>query len=97
MLGNVWEWVGDWYGGYPGGAVPDPVGPVSGSERVNRGCSFFNRAGHCRSAKRSKSSPGFRNGSLGFRLVREGGGNGQGVLFSDDFESYAVGSRPAGL
>ena len=26
MLGNVWEWVGDWYGDYPGGDGDGPVG-----------------------------------------------------------------------
>ena len=31
MLGNVWEWVEDRYGGYPGGSVMDPRGPGSGS------------------------------------------------------------------
>ena len=50
MLGNVQEWVGDWKGGYPGGAVTDPVGPESGSYRVARGGSWFFSAGICRSA-----------------------------------------------
>ena len=70
MMGNVWEWVGDWYGDYPGGTVTDPVGPVSGSNRVLRGGSWGNYARNCRSAYRDWNSPGIRYGSLGFRLLR---------------------------
>ena len=102
MLGNVWERVGDRYGSYPGGTVTDPTGPESGSFRVIRGGSWNNIAGGCRSAGRSGFSPGNRVDGLGFRLLREAGAGddddetGQGVLFSEDFESYAVGSRPPG-
>ena len=31
MLGNVWEWVGDRYGEYPGGVLTDPTGLSRGS------------------------------------------------------------------
>ena len=71
MLGNVWEWVQDWYGSYPGGSVTDPTGPGSGSYRVLRGGGWFISARNCRSAYRGLISPGFRNGDLGFRLLRE--------------------------
>jgi formylglycine-generating enzyme required for sulfatase activity len=37
MLGNVWEWVNDWYGGYTAEAQTNPTGPVSASYRVFRG------------------------------------------------------------
>ena len=70
MLGNVWEWVGDWHGDYPGGTVTDPVGPASGSSRVYRGGSWLIIAGYCRSAIRSRYSPGYRNIGQGFRLLR---------------------------
>ena len=70
MLGNVWEWVQDWHGGYPGGAVTDPRGPGSGSVRVIRGSSWGNIAGHCRASIRFKRSPGYRLSYLGFRLLR---------------------------
>ena len=71
MLGNVWEWVGDWYGDYPGGAVTDPAGPGSGSLRVLRGGSWSYIARYCRSANRTGDPPGSRNINRGFRLLRE--------------------------
>lgn len=33
MQGNVWEWVHDWYGRYPGGEVSDYEGPPSANDR----------------------------------------------------------------
>jgi formylglycine-generating enzyme required for sulfatase activity len=34
MLGNVWQWTADWYGGYNAGAQSDPSGPAGGLIRV---------------------------------------------------------------
>jgi formylglycine-generating enzyme required for sulfatase activity len=70
MHGNVWEWVQDWYGSYTGGAVTDPQGPPSGSDRVIRGGGWLDDAGDCRSAYRIYAAPGSRYDGLGFRLLR---------------------------
>ena len=70
MLGNVWEWGADWFDDYPGGAVTDPGGAGSGSDRVGRGGSWGNDAGICRASIRSGITPGYRDGFLGFRLLR---------------------------
>ena len=70
MLGNVYEWVQDWFGDYPGGAVTDPGGPGSGSARVYRGGSWFGFARFCRAPFRYFISPGYRSYILGFRLLR---------------------------
>jgi len=70
MQGNVWEWVQDWYGEYPGSAVSDPQGPSTGVLRVYRGGGWFDRARAARSAARINVSPGYRDRYLGFRLLR---------------------------
>ena len=70
MLGNVWEWVEDWYGDYPGGTVTDPTGSGSGWVRMLRGGSWVNIAGYCRASDRTLILPGDRLSYLGFRLLR---------------------------
>jgi formylglycine-generating enzyme required for sulfatase activity len=69
MSGNVWEYVQDWYGDYPSGAVSDPKGPASGSYRVSRGGGWNNVGYACRSAYRGLSDPSHTTYSLGFRLA----------------------------
>ena len=73
MLGNVWEWVQDWYGRYSGGTVTDPRGPRSGSNRVIRGGSWNDDAGDVRAPLRINARPGYRLYDLGFRLLRTTG------------------------
>ena len=70
MLGNVWEWTGDWYGAYVSGPMTDPGGPESGSARVIRGGSWRFHARGVRSAARYAASPGSRFYTFGFRLAR---------------------------
>jgi formylglycine-generating enzyme required for sulfatase activity len=70
MIGNVFEWTSDWYATYGSGAVTNPEGPATGSERVMRGGSWnYTVADHYRSAQRSMLHPSYRYDTVGFRLA----------------------------
>lgn len=69
MLGNVDEWVADWFASYSGEAVTDPVGPLAGEKRVVRGGSYFFEAMILRSASRGASPPDVTFDDTGFRVV----------------------------
>jgi formylglycine-generating enzyme required for sulfatase activity len=74
MLGNVWEWVEDWYGDYvidaTGAALLDPPGPHAGRERVFRGGCYVSDPGSVRAAYRGRDVPSFFRYFLGFRPAR---------------------------
>jgi len=69
MLGNVWEWVQDWYGEY-GGDASDPLGPTTGEYRVLRGGSWDFAAFDVRVANRLWLPPDLRFSANGFRVAR---------------------------
>ena len=69
MTGNLWEWCFDWYGLYPAGSVTDPVGPDSGTFRVNRGGSWGSAPGSVRSANRATNPQAEASAWRGFRVV----------------------------
>ena len=70
MLGNVYEWVQDFYAPYPGGSVTDPIGPSSGSRRIVRGGSYMRSPSDARASNRQAYSPGQLAPHIGLRLAR---------------------------
>jgi len=69
ILGNVWEWCEDRYGGYTANRATDPVDLSEGTRRVIRGGSWNFPARSLRSACRDWYGTGDGNNSLGFRLL----------------------------
>ncbi len=71
MLGNVWEWVNDWFDAdaYSGAAVQDPTGPSSGAEKVLRGGSWIVDTKLLRASDRYSIKPDARSDYFGFRCV----------------------------
>ncbi len=80
MSGNVWEWVWDRYGKYPGGARKDPVGPASGDQRIRRGGSWHYPETFIRVAYRCVEVPSRGTTVLGFRLARTASSGGAATV-----------------
>jgi formylglycine-generating enzyme required for sulfatase activity len=72
MLGNVWEWVNDWYDAayYQSSPAQDPPGPASGQAHVLRGGSWGGSPKYARSSERIRGATGSR-GFNGFRCGGE--------------------------
>jgi formylglycine-generating enzyme required for sulfatase activity len=69
MTGNVWAWVLDWDGTFPGGSVTDPQGPATGTVRQMRGGCWSCVAWYCRSAMREPAAPTLGANNFGLRVV----------------------------
>ncbi len=70
MLGNAHEWVNDWQGDYPPGAVTDPIGPAGGENRVFRGGAYRLPEAEARAAFRNAYGPANQVEFIGFRCAR---------------------------
>ena len=70
-IGNVWEWVWDWYSLFTPEPLVDPSGPEHGIMRAYRGgCFSLVNVNNLRSAKRKYNSPDKYYYNLGFRLAQ---------------------------
>ena len=69
MVGNVSEWVNDWFGDYPEQAAQDPTGAPDGTQRIVRGGNFNSSPEAARLAIRVGRDPGRRSPSAGVRVA----------------------------
>jgi sulfatase modifying factor 1 len=69
MMGNAWQWTGDWYGKdyYAESPRNNPLGPPSGKQRVPRGGSWRSSVEHLRVSLRVH--PPSPSAGVGFRLL----------------------------
>jgi eukaryotic-like serine/threonine-protein kinase len=71
VVGNVGEWVADWYGDYAAGPAKNPTGPATGERRVIRGGAWnasFDTWLH--PSFRYAQVPGAQSHGIGFRCVK---------------------------
>jgi len=71
MVGNVWEWVADWFSAdyFDNSPAANPTGPETGDARVLRGGSWYDDAPHVRAAQRGANAPETRHALYGFRCA----------------------------
>jgi len=73
MAGNVFEWVSDWfqYDYYTISPKNNPQGPLTGTEKVMKGGSWYFYECYLRPANRSNSELRRHDSGLGFRLAMD--------------------------
>jgi serine/threonine protein kinase len=73
MLGNVEEWVNDWYDMkyYQNSPSKDPAGPADGEQRVYRGGSWYDVASEISVSRRHSIGPFLDSDETGVRCVIE--------------------------
>jgi formylglycine-generating enzyme required for sulfatase activity len=74
MVGNVWQWVRDWYDSnyYSSSPDIDPTGPITGKSRSLRGGSWIDTSDSVRTAFRGLGRyPDDQYPYIGFRLVTD--------------------------
>ncbi|MBX3192326.1 MAG: SUMF1/EgtB/PvdO family nonheme iron enzyme [Labilithrix sp.] len=71
IVGNVWEWVGDWYDAYGASDQEDPRGPATGATRAMRGGAWNGaHADWVRPTFRFHDAPDTRSHGVGFRCAK---------------------------
>jgi formylglycine-generating enzyme required for sulfatase activity len=70
MLGNVNEWISDYFGSFSPQAVTNPTGPASGLYRVLRSGAWNYQASNIRGSDRGLDLPSNFNSDNGFRVAR---------------------------
>ena len=72
-LGNVWEWINDWYDPnyYKSGSAMNPMGPAEGQQRGLRGGAWIFDDKLLRASDRYGFQPDVRSDFFGFRCVWE--------------------------
>jgi len=73
MVGNVAEWVADWYDKdyYKKAPEKNPKGPAKGTQRAFRGGGWIDSTPTVRAAHRNGSNPDTKMNWLGFRCARD--------------------------
>jgi len=73
MLGNVAEWVADWYDKDYYATTPDrnPTGPATGTQKAFRGGGWMDSTTTMRAAMRNGTDPTVKINWLGFRCARD--------------------------